>query len=461
MDPKWPLNLDVTPDAIRAKVEELLARDGEWTPMWIHGLERIREEADEIARIVATMRFEPVDERAALTRMGLALGRGLTADMVEDVVAPDELTVDNWIGKALLVATMMAADIVEGIARTPMDDIDRIVPGDPRDLVADVIGAISAEWDEARRVGIAAAVEALGREPRGQGGHDILAKALARKEAEGHRRGIARIATAVDASIENYGVPERLMPRLHHRDDKALTVEYHWGVGLPIGDEPALGKDDPRAARRPNGMFRVSYGINTIGDIAAYQISRIAAEVQRIVLIAGRDVEIDGYGAPIDQPPPWCIAGALPLNLLVLAEPKIKPKQFEMAGGIATCRGTAIGDSGLAEMTSDPLLGGTTVTYYGELPDTLRLALTRETGMPMRRIVSHAAFEDDRIVIRRTEVRGDGAVTFHLDCPVERLVPAPNLELEQDPIAAWSDYGGRVLVDEFYSGVERGDATVN
>lgn len=455
MDRKWPLDIEVTAAAIRAKVDDLLARKGEWTPLWKYGLERISAEADILARIVTDMQSGLVDERDVLTDMASRLGECLTADMVEQSPNQDVVNVRNWVKRALGITAILASDIVESISRSDLDDLDRIVPGNNAEFVEKIVSQIISRWNDEKTKQIDKAASDLTsvlNKPNGKIGRTPLDDAIERKFAQGRERNLARIEAAFQATVANYGLPERLAPRLSYEDDG--VVVYHWGVGLPIAGEAALKEDDPRLSMLPNGSITISYAVNSIGEMNPRELSRIAAEVQRILLIAGRDAEIDGFSVPLHQPPAYCIAAALPLARLIRHNAADDRREFEISGGIATCIQTPIGDSGLATLTSDPLLDGTTVIYSGELPEILRMALTERTNVPMREIVDHPAFDDEKIVIRRTEAHREGYMVFYLDCPVERLVPIPeSYGIEQNPIEAWSDFGQRLNVEDFYEGI--------
>lgn len=486
MQRKWPLDLPLSSEAIRAKVADLLSHKGEWTALERHALKSIATEADEIVRIADASRTAHLTENDAIRAMALRYGAGIQANMFH-AYEDDEITVRSSVADALALAGRMTSDIVAGIRRSPSPALGNLVDGYASDMGHELVDAILADCDEKRSEEFERATKALEAlredndddddcddkpDAHEDGGtpevdeelrRDVRA-ALARRNTQrryrAHReiqdwtRAVDRIQTIFERAVAAYGVPERLAPRREAEwileDDRFV---YVWGAGLPLPGEPAIDEDDPRWHMLPNGVIKMPYNLGATGEIDPYLPSFIAAEVQRIVLIAGRDVEIDGFMANLAAPPPWCLAAATPVaNMIRTAKEDDGGQWIEAAGAVVECTNKQLDENGIASISSRPLLEGTSIAYFGEIPDVIRIALQKRTGIPVMQVVDHPALRDERILIGAVTIEEDESVVFHLDCPVERLVPHPQgLDgIDPDPIAAWTDFGQRLMVDDFY-----------
>ena len=466
MKAKWPLDLDITPEQIRAKVDELLARTGEWDAWETVVLQTMRDHVDGLVAVADGLRAGDTPPEGRMREVALALGTAILPGMLHESRDEDAaISAAACVTENIEHAFDMAGDVVEGLRRSNVPPLAAFVT-DPDAFLADAADAVLAAMDPARRDALIAEADALAavrdaddgmldedRDDLAATGRALRAKRWNPREARetnGAERAEQRVRRAIDAAIAEYGVPERLKPRPFKDDGGGLT--YNWGAGLPTPDEPQK-VDDERRAMLPNGFIKVSLAIDSVGDLPAREVSRLVSEVQRIVLIAGRDVEIDGFGAPMHAPPPWCLAAALPLARLIRhdIEAGENPRYAEASGAIVEVDGVGIGANGVAILKSRPLLQGTSIHYHADLPETVKAALRGRVGVPAASIIAHPALEDDRITISALTFHDDGSVELTLDCPVERVVPLPEgVELESDPIEAWSGYGRRLLVDQFY-----------
>lgn len=443
----YPIDKPVTPDDIRAKASDLLARTDEWTP-WetvvlemarshaelVHGhymrhvwyeLEDLGEPDVQAARddvlagveaLLGAMRPEHAHE--APFRMG-------TGNDMHDVDGPEAIA-------ALLVhAGIMIDDLVESLRRGPCAIDNNEMHGFDLTAWHEILQFHDADARTPSFDGtldsIQAAIE-LAREDETSGGVEELRKIISRRIDRQNKRNEERVAATVAGANENYRLPDSFMLRLSRVTETYIHLEWGPNDHAPDGMEEIV--------TRPKGTETIQLQLSSLHEVHPVAIANIARAGRFAALSIGRDAEIRSTGSPLSEPPIWTWAGPLPLVRHVLQRLRAGQdvdvgKGGMTAGPLLSAKRIELGD-GAAVYAYNARTLDESLTLAQQIPDTLVHACI---GNPISVVVKAAMLDDPRVTVQACESE-EGRTDFDLISPVVRLVKAPE-GYEQDPEAAW------------------------
>lgn len=462
MSQYYPGNLDVTPQAFKAAIDERLGHEGEWTPYQTMLMDLARTNAESIVAAAHRLAWtDDHDHKATRKEIGKMFQAVLSR--MKDEHIPDGY--DHETGNPretrinlLVKAHAMVDDMLVALRRGPVSYWPEPIYGGGADGLTEIAG--QAVDNHVRELGdgdraFTKACDAYGDliEDGSDGidgaivkNHELCQKSMENAHRQQTKRTADRIADVVRKANEHFALPSVFA--LHVTDTRGDLIKLTWG-SKPERKDIGAGMVKMEAMTRPFGDISINKDLNSFGEIGPKTLSDLLTAGLHVALIIGRDAEVRAVGGQITDPPAWCRAAFLPVTVLIRTlletgrDVDLGKNPFSENGALITIADLSLGE-GITYQND-----GYAMTQAIHVEQTFPLSvMVSSQGMTANRIIGHPILQHPAINIGEMR-ENDGKTEITLRSPIIRIVDPPE-GVEKDPLVAWLAHAREADVGAIY-----------